>query len=460
MRSIFMDINEMVLHAQKQYKEKEPALARLRAAGIERTWEGYDFLCSKPTQWERGQPDSLDMLTDALSPGFEGVLYFHIPFCREICSFCNYTLVLQKTSSPVDQYLSALEKELALYADIAGTIQATDLYIGGGTPSVLSPERMRRLFGFIRKYAEVSPDAEITFEVSPFSLSEEGKEKVAMLRECGVTRLNMGVQSFHPKVLEYANRAKSEAESVHAAMEMIRAAGFQNINIDLMYGLPHQNLEIFAEDIAAVSALDPESITTYHLRISKDTGFSQRFKDPKQRIYFPAIYPTTMIMKIMAENALTIQGYNESPVGWFYKRKGLHRAQYKKWRYGESLWGFGVSAYSHFDSGLRFRNRGEKARSMAAIAEYIQRINTGELPIREMKQLSREEQMQSFVGRALKTGLERKVFYERFGKDVLEAFPVIEEVERIGTLRITPEEIQLTEVGKLLPEEVAMKISV
>lgn len=441
-------ITSSLVAAQKTYAQLEPALRRLRSAGIERTWENHTLLCSRPGQYTSPGTPLLDDIVRDHPLGFRGVLYVHIPYCEEACRFCPYVMTVAKNSA--DLYLSALDNELRRYKEKFGVLEAAHLYVGGGTPSSLSPHQIERLFHIISSSASILPDAEVTFEVSPASLlCFDGDQKLDALKENGVTRISMGIQSFHPGVLSFAGRGRTEMYN-YTLVETIKRKGFPNVNIDLIYGLPFQTLEFFANDLVCVSQLDPSSITTYHLRLD-GSSFRKSYDDPTKRIYFPAIYPSTVTMKILATQFLTTLRYAESLTDWFHKPNGMHIAQHEKWHNGMSLLGVGVSAYSVLDSGWTFQNT-------PSLQKYLDIWNKGSSVLASGRKLSSAEDMRRFARLALKTCISRSVFQQKYHLDVIAAFPSLLELQNLGVVMIDSQSVMLTPLGNLFAEEVAEKI--
>ncbi len=187
-------------------------------------------------------------------------LYVHLPFCRKRCSFCACNVVVTRDPEKVSAYLDALERELALVVELIPDRRSVIQYHwGGGTPTHLSSEQMRRLQAAVRGYFEVAADAEVAVEIHPPVTTEE---QMDVLRELGFNRLSMGVQDFDPHVQELINRNQSESQTVDQ-FTYARRAGFHSINLDLVYGLPGQTRETFTRTIERVIELRPERVACY-----------------------------------------------------------------------------------------------------------------------------------------------------------------------------------------------------
>ncbi len=217
---------------------------------------------SYPTvpDWKEDLPDRV--LFDAISEVDRSAsVYVHVPFCREQCTFCGCTMVVAGRREPGHRYLAALEKQLAAlrFKNDADTLDVVRIHLGGGTPTWFSPDELHKLYRMLRSRFSPIQGAEISVEVDPDVTSDE---HVDALAECGVTRLSIGVQSFDPKVLEAVNRPQSR-ERVAAVFEKARSHGMTGMNLDLIYGLPHQTPARFSATLAETLALRPDRLALF-----------------------------------------------------------------------------------------------------------------------------------------------------------------------------------------------------
>lgn len=191
-------------------------------------------------------------------------LYIHVPFCVERCPFCSFNTAPLE-SGAMTRYLAALHRELALLATLpwAAEITLATVFLGGGTPSLLAPAELADLLAGLGARFEIAPDAEITVEANPEGLS---RDKLAAYREAGVNRLSLGVQSLDDALLVRLGRLHSAAQA-QAAFEAARAAGFANVSVDLMYGLPDLDASRWARTVAEVLSWEPEHVSTYGLTL-------------------------------------------------------------------------------------------------------------------------------------------------------------------------------------------------
>ena len=217
---------------------------------------------SYPTvpEWKEDLPDSV--LFDAISEiDRPASVYVHVPFCREQCTFCGCTMVVSGRREPGRRYLAALEEQLASlrFKNDADRLDVVRIHLGGGTPTWFSPEELRELYRMLRSRFSPIKGAEISVEVDPDVTSDE---HVDTLAECGVTRLSIGVQSFDPTVLEAVNRPQSR-HRVAAVFERARVHGMSGMNLDLIYGLPHQTAVRFSATLAETLALRPDRLALF-----------------------------------------------------------------------------------------------------------------------------------------------------------------------------------------------------
>lgn len=193
--------------------------------------------------------------TDALS------LYVHIPFCNTICYYCGCNKIITKNKSRADEYLHYLDKELALQAqNWQGRLPLAQLHFGGGTPTFLNNDQLARVFVSIRHHFTLLPEGEYSIEIDPRKVS---RETVYFLSRLGFNRMSVGIQDFDAKVQTAVNRIQSEAET-RTVIEAAREAGFKSVSVDLIYGLPHQTVDIMQSTLEKVLALAPDRLAIYH----------------------------------------------------------------------------------------------------------------------------------------------------------------------------------------------------
>lgn len=264
-------------------------------------------------------------------------LYLHIPFCKQKCDYCDF-YSLAGNQDRMEDYLKALTLHLEEVAPRAEGFTVDSVYIGGGTPSVFGEERLKRLLKTVDKYYHLERHCETTVEVNPDSVTPH---LLKVLRKGGVNRISMGVQSCHDEELAQVNRPHTFAQA-QAAVEMIRSAGFTNLNLDLIFGLPDQTMAGWQESVEAVLALEPEHLSLYGLTLEEGTPLWQRrdqltLADGDQQAD----------MYLWAVERLAQAGYDQYEISNFAREGKRSRHNLKYWMSREYV-GFGPGAHSDF----------------------------------------------------------------------------------------------------------------
>ena len=282
-------------------------------------------------------------------------LYIHLPFCKQKCNYCDFASFARREKF-IPAYLAALEKEASL-----SPVKTFDtLYVGGGTPSLLGADELRRLCQLIKRhFGPISAFAESTLEANPESLTPE---KIAVLRQAGFNRLSLGLQSFHDDELHTLGRVHN-VDAFLNAYQAAREGGFENINVDLIAGLPGQRLESFLDGLLRLAELRPEHISVYGLQIEEGTPFFER-----------GIVCDQLLMRRMLEEThkrLLARGYHHYEISNFALsgREALHNTHY--WDNGDYV-GLGSAAASYL-CGVRKQNTPD-------LQEYIRRMQEGKDP--------------------------------------------------------------------------------
>lgn len=275
-------------------------------------------------------------------------LYVHIPFCRAKCGYCDFASA-PGAPGEIDAFLGALAAESARYDALAGSFET--LYVGGGTPSMLSPEQLGRLCGIIETLTgPLESLRESTFEANPESLDAE---KASLLKKAGVGRVSLGLQSTHDRLLEKLGRIATTQDFLRAYGQL-RAAGFHNINADLMCGLPGQSLKDFADSLDWLLALKPEHVSFYALEVHDGTPFAAAGVSEEP--------DAAAGMYEAGAAALAQAGLRRYEISNFARpgRESLHNLNY--WDQGEYL-GLGPAAASYL--------AGERRANTASTADYV-----------------------------------------------------------------------------------------
>ncbi len=289
-------------------------------------------------------------------------LYIHIPFCRAKCIYCDF-YSLPRAEGQMDAYVSALTAQLAAWRERAADYTVDTVYFGGGTPSYLGPDRLCRLLDTVFQNYRVAPGAEITLEANPDSAQDVSA--LRRLREAGFTRLSLGMQSADDAELRRIGRVHTHVQTVRA-VENARAAGFDNLSLDLIYGLPEQNLERWAANLDAALALAPEHLSCYGLKVEEGTPLFAR----RERFTLPDD-DAQADMYLYTVDALARRGYGQYEISNFCRpgRASRHNSRY--WTLTEYL-GFGPGAHSDF-GGERFALARDLDAYLAGHAVYSER---------------------------------------------------------------------------------------
>ena len=262
-------------------------------------------------------------------------LYVHIPFCEQKCFYCSFVVSIGQRHR-VGDYLDYLSLEAGRYK---GT-ECASVFLGGGTPGYLEADQLERLLRIVKDNFAVRPDAEYTIEANPESLDAA---KLKVLRSRGVNRISLGVQSFHPHYLKYLGRNHDQSRA-RETYQMVRDAGFTNVNLDLMFGFPRQTLDEIAQDVAALTALKSDHISLYMLNLEENSRFYAR------KIQLPDDDLQAKQYAIVLAD-LERAGYGQYEISNFAKPGKESRHNLNYWQGGEYI-GLGVGAHSYKDGNL------------------------------------------------------------------------------------------------------------
>jgi oxygen-independent coproporphyrinogen-3 oxidase len=337
-------------------------------------------------------------------------LYLHIPFCRKRCKFCYFKVFTNVNADQIERYVSALSREIAMVADqgVMSGRQFRFVYFGGGTPSFLSVKQLRSLMERLHEHVSWNGAEEVTFECEPGTLSEA---KVQTLRELGVTRLSLGVENFSDAILEENGRAHLSKE-VYRAWEWIQAAGFPNINIDLISGMVGETWENWKENIRKTIELSPESVTIYQMELPFNTVYSKGILEAQSESPV-ADWPTKRDWVRYAFDSLQEQGYSISSAYTLIKDPSKVSFSYR-----DNLWGgadllaTGIASFGHV-SGVHYQNVPEWDRYVGMV------LDEGRLPIGRAYRPSPLQLLIREMILQLKRGyLEPAYFRSKFGADI------------------------------------------
>ena len=334
-------------------------------------------------------------------------IYIHVPFCRSKCQYCDFYSVTTRNDDLLDGYIDAMCAHIKEAGALAPAYKVDTVYFGGGTPSFFGADGMAAILTAIRRAFDVTGDAEITFEANPDSVSDP---LLRRLRGEGFNRVSLGIQSDDDSLLETLGRPHTYAQAV-SAVQRIRKAGFKNLSLDLMYGLPGQTLENWEDTLRRVIQLQPEHISCYGLKLEEGTPLCQ-FQDHYK---FPDD-DAQADMYLSAVEILRIKGYRQYEISNFAKKGNVSRHNMKYWMGGEYL-GFGPDASSDF-AGKRFK-------IIRDLQGYINGIKTGGQVLEDIQEIPHRERAGEYLMTRLRTvtGISR----EEYEKQYLLPFQPIEE---------------------------------
>ena len=336
-------------------------------------------------------------------------LYLHIPFCKQRCIYCDfYFVTTHRSTTP---FVDALCTEIELQGRTYGHQEVVDtVYFGGGTPSQLTTAEVRRILDALDTHFDASAVSEITFEINP---DDVDRAYLDGLREAGINRLSIGIQSFSESDLRWMNRAHTTAQAT-GVIELARQAGFTNFSIDLIFGLPSQTPDAWARSLRIVQDIAPPHISTYSLTVEPGTVLHKRIQNQvdqhPQEEHVAALYQATM-------QAFTQNGYEHYEVSSFALEgfRSQHNQVY--WAHKNYL-GFGPSAHSFWlespISGTRWKNEGN-------LKHYIQQLESDQLPSTDVESISSNELLDEYLMLRLRTrdGLNLDHITQSFQIDLL-----------------------------------------
>ncbi len=408
-----------------------------------KTEVGNYFIANYPpfSQWNA---EALDDVRAALHSAPRNVplgLYLHIPFCRKRCKFCYFRVYTDKNAHDVESYVAALSREIELVSrlPVMGGRPFRFVYFGGGTPSFLSGKQLTSLVDRLRENINWDHAEEVTFECEPGTLSEP---KIHTLKELGVTRLSLGVENFSDAVLEENGRAHLSGE-VFKCWEWIQAAGFPNVNIDLIAGMVGETWDNWRENIRRTLELSPDSVTIYQMELPFNTVYS---KDMLGRhVESPvADWDTKRAWVNYAYDELLAGGYAVSSGYTLVKDTGKVNFSYRDnlW-HGSDLLATGVASFGHV-SGVHYQNQPDWA-------GYVEPLERGELPLHRGLRLTPRQLLIREMILQFKTGkLHAEYFRDKFGVEILDEWAEAFDSHREdGHLEVVGDTIRLTREGLL-----------
>jgi putative oxygen-independent coproporphyrinogen III oxidase len=359
-------------------------------------------------------------------------LYIHIPWCVRKCPYCDFNSHESRDSLPEREYVAALIRDLEMALPLVWGRKVYTVFFGGGTPSLLGGESVAEILRNVRMLLPLDLGAEITLEANPGTV-EAGR--FADYREAGVNRLSMGIQSFNDTHLHALGR-------IHSADEAKRAIGiarnhFDNINLDLMYALPHQSVDEAVQDVRTALSFGPQHLSCYHLTLEPNTLFHHN----------PPALPdddASSDMQQRIEEVLAAAGYQHYETSAFAQPKHRARHNLNYWQFGDYL-GIGAGAHSK----LSFPGRIIRQARYKNPQAYMQQVGKGE-PVQSEQEVSRDELGFEFMMNALRLieGFDSALFEQRTSLPLLTLQRELAEAEERGLLSRDHRRIAPTRLGQ------------
>ena len=364
--------------------------------------------------------------------------YVHIPFCTQICYYCDFSKVFIK-NQPVDAYLEHLIQETRSYE--IGKLRT--LYIGGGTPTALSAQQLAYLLTELPKVMDLSEVEEFTIEANPGDLDPD---KIAVLKDSQVNRVSLGVQTFDNKMLKKIGRSHQE-QDIYDNIRHLKQAGFDNISIDLIYALPGQTMDQVKENVAKAIDLDIPHMSLYSLILENHTVFMNRMR--RGKLPLPKEELEAEMFEYIIEE-LEKAGFEHYEISNFSKPGFESRHNLVYWDNAE-YYGLGAGASGYVD-GIRYKNHGP-------IRHYLEAVEAGKARITE-EHLTLEEKIEEelFLGLRKKTGVSKARFEEKFGVSFDQRYgQVVASLTEQGLLVPDDKQVRMTKRGLFLGDTVAEK---
>lgn len=369
-------------------------------------------------------------------------IYIHIPFCATKCYYCAFnTYTFHKEQAKA--YLQALRTEIALYA--AETEPLQTIFIGGGTPSILSANALAQLFTDIHQHFRITSDAEITVECNPGTVDTE---KLSIMRDNGVNRLSFGLQAMQDETLKQLGRIHTVAE-FRQSYQLARENSFENINIDLIFALPEQTMEMWHDTLNGAIALAPDHISAYNLVMEEATPFYESWQAGE--LHLPTEDTEADMFQYTIET-LTMHGYEHYEICNFAKpdRHARHNLVY--WNNRPYI-GLGAGAWGYIN-GVRYAN-------IRGISPYIKQLSDRNKPIADSERLTGHAEKAETLMLALRKreGISLEAYRDRFGEEIEVVFgSVLKKWMDLGLLERTATHLRLTLRGLFLANEVFVEL--
>ena len=416
------------------------------APELAKTEVGSYFVANYPP-FSTWSPEHRPAIVDALDRPPAGTatplgLYLHIPFCRKRCRFCYFRVYTDKNADEIETYLTVLSREIALYAGRDGLRgrQFEFVYFGGGTPSYLSNEQLKRLIARINEHWNWEAAREVTFECEPGTLKQS---KLQTIKDIGVTRLSLGVEHFDDEILSTNGRAHKSPE-IFRAYQWAREVGFPQINIDLIAGMLGETDDKWKMAVHKSIELDPDSVTIYQMEVPFNTKIARDSREHGETTTPIAGWEQKRAWVDWAFNEFGKHGYVVSSAYTLVKPE-----RHAGFVYRDSLWhgadlvATGVASFGHFQ-GVHYQN-------VDTWEQYTEMLQRNELPLNRALPVTPHQRLIREMILQLKTGhIDAGYFRNKFGVEIVQEFrEAYESLVTEGFVTIAGDDVRVTRAGLL-----------
>lgn len=368
-------------------------------------------------------------------------IYIHIPFCRSRCSYCDFATGLYEFAL-AERYVASVVREITAWHEVDQPEPVDTIYFGGGTPSLLSPAQLEALMNAVRTRFAVSPDAEVTMEMNPGTVTEEA---LTAFRELRINRASFGAQTFNDRELARLGRSHTVADT-RQTFSLLRAAGFESVSFDLIAGLPGQTLDAWLHNLDEAFALRPEHLSFYLLEVHEGTPLAVHIKTGLQPV--PDEDLAAEMYQAMLERAAHA-GYEHYEISNLCLPGFESRHNTKYWT-GAPYYGFGCSAHSFDGRSRRWANERD-------LSKYVALVERNDSPLVEDRRLTEDDRRAEavFLGMRMMAGVRTGEFRELFGVDLRAAHADdLRDFQQAGLIEFDGDLLKLTRAGALLSNEV------
>lgn len=383
------------------------------------------------------------MIRENFNNSKETALYIHIPFCEHKCIYCDFYSIITKDN--ITSFLQGLKKEIHHYADLHSSKRIiTSIFLGGGTPSLMSPASISEIIELVKKRFELSADVEITLETNPGTVEQT---KLKEFYEIGINRLSIGIQSFDENELKFLTRIHDKQNAIDTVLNA-QKAGFDNISIDLIFNLPNQTKELWINNLMTALSLPITHISAYSLILERGTILNKMVLDGKVKIqdddYDAYLYETAI-------DILTANGLNQYEVSNFSKQGYECRHNNAYWHY-KDYFGFGPSAHSFID--------GKRHWNFSSLKKYISEIELKHYAAAGYEIPTTQQQLNEYTMLALRSsGINLNEMQKLFGNGWLNKnFSYLEELKSKNFIQMENGLIKLTKHGYAVCDEIIKNI--